>query len=292
MTNPRAEQHPHASQGPRRAGPMARLFPGSGRIPVPARFLGGPHRRRAGTGRSPWRFGVPLVCLLAGLLLAATHGVSGGGEIRRSDAPRLVDLVREAQSSVDRLSAKRDALASRIDSTHGRSSDRALAAMLARSAQLAGEAGLQPVHGPGLVVTLTDAQRDANGQFPRDASPDDLVVHQQDVQAVLNALWSGGAEAVQMQDQRIIASSAPRCVGNTLLLNGRTYSPPYTITAIGNAAAMQAALAAAPLVTLYKQYVVRFRLGYDEEIKSDVHIVGYDEPVRMHFAQPAGTVGY
>ena len=48
--------------------------------------------------RSRWRFGVPLVCLLAGLLLAATHGVSGGAEIRRSDAPRLVDLVREAQS--------------------------------------------------------------------------------------------------------------------------------------------------------------------------------------------------
>ena len=50
-----------------------------------------------GTRRSPWRLGVPVVCLLAGLLLAATHGVSGGAEIRRSDAPRLVDLVREAQ---------------------------------------------------------------------------------------------------------------------------------------------------------------------------------------------------
>lgn len=52
-----------------------------------------------------------------------------------------------------------------------------------------------------------------------------------------------------MQDQRLIATSVVRCVGNTLLLNGRTYSPPYTITAIGNAAAMQAALAAASLVT-------------------------------------------
>ncbi len=244
------------------------------------------------TRRSPWRFGVPLVCLLAGLLLAATHGVSGGAEIRRSDAPRLVDLVREAQSSVSRLDAERDELASKIDSTHGRSSDVALAAMLRRAAELAGEASMDPVHGPGLVVTLEDAQRDANGRFPRDASPDDLVVHQQDIQAVLNALWSAGAEAIQMQDQRIIATSLPRCVGNTLLLNGRTYSPPYTITAIGNAAAMQAALAAAPLVTLYKQYVVRFGLGYHEEVKPDVQIVGHSEPVRMHFAQPAGPVGY
>ena len=245
-----------------------------------------------GTRRSPWRLGVPLVCLLAGLLLAATHGVSGGAEIRRSDAPRLVDLVREAQASVNRLSAQRDELANKLDSMHGRSPDAALAAMLRRSAELAGEAGMDPVHGPGLVVTLEDAQRDANGRFPRDASPDDLVVHQQDIQAVLDALWSAGAEAIQMQDQRIIATSVPRCVGNTLLLNGRTYSPPYTITAIGNAAAMQAALAAAPLVILYKQYVVRFGLGYSEEVKPDVRIVGYTEPVRTHFAQPAGTVGY
>jgi len=244
------------------------------------------------TRRSPWRLGVPVVCLLAGLLLAATHGVSGGAEIRRSDAPRLVDLVRAAQSAVSRLNVERDELANKIDSVHGRSPDAALAAMRRRSAELAGEAGMDPVHGPGLVVTLQDAQRDANGRFPRDASPDDLVVHQQDIQAVLNALWSAGAEAIQMQDQRIIATSVPRCVGNTLLLNGRTYSPPYAITAIGDAAAMQDALAAAPLVTLYKQYVVRFGLGYSEEAKPDVALVGHSEPVRMHYAQPAGPLGY
>lgn len=235
---------------------------------------------------------MPVVCLLAGLLLAATHGVSGGTEIRRSDSPRLVDLVHDAQNAVDRLSVQRDALAAQIDSTHGASAGSALAAMLARADELAADAGLEPVRGPGLVVTLSDAQRDANGRFPRDASPDDLVVHQQDIQAVLNALWSAGAEAIQMQDQRIIGTSAPRCVGNTLLLNGRTYSPPYSITAVGDAAAMQAALAAAPLVTLYKQYVVRFGLGYSEQVQTDLLVAGYTEPVRMRYAQPAGPVGY
>ena len=86
--------------------------------------------------RSAWRFGVPLVCLLAGLLLAATHGVSGGDEIRRGDAPRLVDLVRESQTSVDRLSAQRDSLATAIDTHHGGSpgADAALAAITQRTA--------------------------------------------------------------------------------------------------------------------------------------------------------------
>ena len=244
--------------------------------------------------RSPWRFGVPLVCLLAGLLLAATHGVSGGAEIRRSDAPRLVDLVREAQQSVDRLTSQRDALVTTIDTHHGGSpgADAALAAITNRSAKLALDAGLDPIHGPGLVVTLNDAQRDAEGRFPRDATPDDLVVHQQDIQAVLSALWSSGAEGIQVQDQRIIGTSAPRCVGNTLLLNGRTYSPPYVITAIGDAPAMQAALAAAPLVTLYRQYVVRFGLGYSEQPRGQVDLVGHSGPVTMKFAKPAGPIGY
>ena len=243
--------------------------------------------------RSAWRLGVPIVCLLAGALLGTTHGVSGGGEIRRSDAPRLVDLVRDAEQSVDRLSAQRDALAAQVDDARAgpARSDAAVAALMTKAAPRAVAAGTVPMHGPGLVVTLTDAQRDANGRFPRDASPDDLVVHQQDIQAVLNALWSGGAEAVQMQDQRLLATSAPRCVGNTLLLNGRTYSPPYTVTAIGDVLAMQAALTAAPLVTLYKQYVVRFGLGYAEEPRADVQVVGYTGPITLHHAKPAGPAG-
>jgi uncharacterized protein YlxW (UPF0749 family) len=241
------------------------------------------------TQRSAWRFGVPLVCLLAGMLLATTHWVSGGNEIRRGDSPRLLDLVREAQQSVDRLSAQRDGLSAQVDAARSgpAATDSDVAALAAQISPLSLEAGLTPVRGPGLVVTLTDAQRDANGQFPRDATADDLVVHQQDVQAVLNALWAGGAEALQMQDQRLITTSAPRCVGNTLLLNGRTYSPPYKITAVGDVPGMQAALAAAPLVTLFKQYAVRFGLGYTEEAQSEIRVVGYPEPVAMHYARPS-----
>jgi uncharacterized protein YlxW (UPF0749 family) len=251
------------------------------------------HDRPRSPGRSsPWRLGVPLVCLLAGLLLAATHGVSGGKEIRRGDAPRLVDLVRATQSTVEELTARRDTLTSAAGSVHGRGAGAARSAMRIRDDLMARAAGLEAVHGPGLVVTLTDAQRDANGRFPRDASPDDLVVHQQDISAVLNALWSAGAEAVQMQDQRITAESAPRCVGNTLLLGGRTYSPPYVVTAIGDPDAMQAALAAAPLVTLYKQYVIRFGLGYSEQVNTDLRVVETPGPARMRYAVPAGPVDY
>lgn len=250
-------------------------------------------RRARPAKRSAWRFGVPVVCVAAGLLLGTTYGVSGGDEIRRSDAPRLVDLVREAQQSVDRLSAEQGALALQFDNHHGGSpgAAAALTAITDRGDALAAQAGLTPLRGPGLVVTLNDAQRDAQGRFPRDASPDDLVVHQQDIQGVINAMWSAGAEGIQVQDQRIVATSAPRCVGNTLLLNGRTYSPPYVIAAVGDPGAMQAALAESALVTLYKRYAVRFGLGYTEEVR-DVELVGHSESLRMKFAQPIGPLGY
>jgi uncharacterized protein YlxW (UPF0749 family) len=206
----------------------------------------------------------------------------------------LVDLVREAQTSVDRLSARREALVDLVDNHHGGSpaSDAALEAITRRADALGVDAGLEALRGPGLVVTLDDAQRDAEGRFPGDASADDLVVHQQDIEAVLNALWSAGAEGIQMQDQRIIATSAPLCVGNTLLLNGRTYSPPYAIRAIGDVPAMQAALAASPMVGLYKRYVVRFGLGYTEEPVARVDVVAHPPAVRMRYAKPAGPLGY
>jgi uncharacterized protein YlxW (UPF0749 family) len=129
--------------------------------------------------------------------------------------------------------------------------------------------------GPGVTVTLTDAPRDADGKYPVDASPDDLVVHQQDVQSVLNALWVGGAEAIGMQDQRIVNTSAPRCIGNTLLLHGRTYSPPYVMSAIGDPARLEAALANEPGIRVFKQYATRFGLGYSETASGQVTLPGY-----------------
>ena len=89
-----------------------------------------------------------------------------------------------------------------------------------------------PWSGPGVTVRLEDAPTDS----PRrdEVSPDVLVVHQQDLQAVMNALWAGGAEAMELMDQRVISTSAFQCVGNVLKLHGRLYSPPYVVRAIGD----------------------------------------------------------
>ena len=116
----------------------------------------------------------------------------------------------------------------------------------------ANRVGLIPVAGPAVTVTLDDAPSSvaANG-----IEPDLLVVHQQDIQAVVNAFWSGGAEAMTIQGQRVISTTAVKCVGNTVVLHGIPYAPPYEISAIGDQARLRAALAESEPIQIYQQYV-------------------------------------
>jgi uncharacterized protein YlxW (UPF0749 family) len=131
---------------------------------------------------------------------------------------------------------------------------------------LEGVTGLSSVTGSALQVTLNDAPHDSGTALPAGVAPDDLVVHQQDVQAVVNAFWRSGAVAVQVMDQRIISTSAIRCVGNTLLLQGRVYSPPFTITGIGSLTELQDGLNSEPGVQIYREYVDRLGLGWKVKI--------------------------
>jgi uncharacterized protein YlxW (UPF0749 family) len=109
----------------------------------------------------------------------------------------------------------------------------------------------------------------------------DIVVHQQDVQAVVNALWAGGAEAMTLMGQRVIATGAVRCVGNTLLLYGRTYSPPFRITAIGPVGIMRQSLETSRSVGAFRQAAEDFNLGYHVTDEGDVRMPGYTGQVSL-----------
>lgn len=235
-----------------------------------------------------WYVLVVVVCAVVGLLLATTRAASHGSEIRTSDSARLSDLVRTARDDTVAAQHTRDDLAAQVQALQSATaeSDAEVADVLAQAGALDTAAGLVPLNGRGVVVTLTDASRDAAGNYPADATPDDLVVHQQDVQSVLNALWAGGAEAIRMQDQRITMASAPRCIGNTLLLHGRTYSPPYVMAAVGNPDTMIAALESEPGVRTFRQYAARFGLGFAVEVNEAVTVPGYDGAVTARYAQP------
>ncbi len=89
-----------------------------------------------------------------------------------------------------------------------------------------------------------------------------------------------------LQDQRVIATSAVRCVGNTLILQGRVYSPPYTITAIGDVDRMRQALDSSPEIIIYKQYVDAYALGWKEEDLGQTTFPGFSGSVDLRYAKP------
>ncbi|WP_089248400.1 DUF881 domain-containing protein [Rhodococcoides kyotonense] len=245
-------------------------------------------RRRARLTDRVWQIMVVVVCVVVGILLATTRQLSSGDEIRRSDTTRISDLVRSAQSSTDDADTARADLTRRLEELQSAAGaqDAEVGDALAKSEALSGAAGLNPESGAGVVVTLTDAPRGADGRYASGAAPNDLVVHQQDVQSVLNALWTGGASAIAMQDQRIVSEIAPRCIGNTLLLGGRTYSPPYVVTALGDPARLTAALENNRGVRVFQQYALRYGLGYDATAADDLTVPGYTGVVRTRYAQP------
>jgi uncharacterized protein YlxW (UPF0749 family) len=112
-----------------------------------------------------------------------------------------------------------------------------------------------------VIVTMSDAP--ANQPTPSGANPNVLVVHQQDLQAVINALWAGGAEGISLQNQRIVSTTGVKCVGNTVVLQGVPYSPPYRIVAVGNVDGMYNGLRRSRDVQNYLAYTAPpYNLGW------------------------------
>jgi uncharacterized protein YlxW (UPF0749 family) len=235
-----------------------------------------PGRGRGGT------VGVTAVLVVAGLLFAASARAADGSDLR-NDVTDLAGLVQVEAEGVDRTSQRVAELRQEIDGLTGGVADAQVQQLQGRADELALPAGLRPVQGPGVQVTLHDAPRDR--PVPEGVDPDLLVVHQQDLQGVVNALWAGGAEAMTIMDQRIVATSAVRCVGSTLRLQGRVYSPPYTIRAIGDPEQLAEALDRARPVRVYQEYVRAYGLGYDQDVKASIRMPAFDGPLEMRHAQ-------
>lgn len=243
---------------------------------------------RRGARRQRWWLGVPVITLAAGLLFTTSATTADGPPLREDRRLQLTDLIEEREGRVAAAAAEIAPLEAEVaaltEALGG--SDATVLAEQARAEQYRAAAGFTALHGPGLTVTLNDALR-SDGVPPPGAKPNDLLVHQQDLQAVLNALWAGGAEAMSIMGERVLSTSAAICVGPVLLLHGRPHSPPYVIVAIGDPEAMSGALAAAPGVQLYREAVEAYGLGYRETVEEDVTVPAFEGTSTLRAAQVA-----
>lgn len=228
------------------------------------------------------------VFALAGLIFFTSFDTAKGTNIR-TDASllKLSDLIHERSRKNGELEESNGALRDDVESLAERD-DGSTKAEDDKLAALEKRAGTQKLKGEAITVTLDDAPPDATAKLPGypEPQPDYLVIHQQDLQAVVNAMWQGGAEGIKVMDQRLISTSAVRCVGNTLILQGRVYSPPYKITAVGDPEKLKKALSASPAIQNYMVYVNVYGLGWQVEDNGTVTLPGYSGTVDLRHAKP------
>ena len=245
--------------------------------------------RRSVRFRRPglWTALVPVVALLAGLLFATSSRTALGTDLRAGESSQLSSLIDQRDATVAEQQEELAVLQSQVEALTDQAATRntEVAAALAEASTASPSAGLTPVVGPGLTVTLDDAPPQAAGDLTSQTLVDNLVIHQSDVQGVVNAMWAAGADGVAIMGQRLIATSAVICVGNTLLLHGRKYSPPFVVTAVGSATQMRQQLSASYEVGLLEDAVEDYGLTFEVTDQRQLELPAYDGPLEMQHAQ-------
>lgn len=215
---------------------------------------------------------IALVCVVLGFMLAVQFRTT---QDIRSTVP--FQRVEELSQRLLQAEKERDSLLEEVKMLEDSSSKEVVKEQINN---LKMGAGIMPVEGPGIIITIDDSKR----QSKAGENPNLYIIHDDDILKVINELWAAGAEAVSINEQRLIANSEIRCAGPTLSVNNTRYSPPYDIMAIGDPKSLEAAL--------------RMRGGVMETLqvwgiqvnvkKADrVTVPGYKGTFRFEHAKPA-----
>jgi uncharacterized protein YlxW (UPF0749 family) len=206
---------------------------------------------------------------------------------RRAAEPRKAELIRLIESrrvqvgDLDEAVAELRGQVATAERREARESA-VQAAAAADATQLAVAAGTLTVRGRGVQVRLADSDRPAR-------SPDDASagrIHDVDVQLVVNALFAAGAEAVAINGNRVVATTAIRSAGDTLVVNFRPLRPPYRVDAI---AADLDRFNASDIAERFRRWSKLFGLSYSTKREERLTIPGFTGRVAIDTAQPAGA---
>lgn len=224
--------------------------------------------------------------VLSGVLFVASAENSEGTDLRPGRYTDLASLVEAEADQYDALRERATELDDEVDRLAGSVSDAGVTKLRQRADQLRDPAGLEPQRGSGVRITLSDAPREVVEAQPEAADVNEYVVHQQDIQAVVNALWRGGATAVTIAGQRIITTTGIKCEGNAVTLHGVPYPQPYVIEAVGDPTSLQSSVGADSYVAAYLDAVARDTVGWDLEVEDDVEAPAYEGVLAMSYAEP------
>jgi uncharacterized protein YlxW (UPF0749 family) len=235
-------------------------------------------KARDGRRTAAGKFLTFTVIAIAGLMMSSAAVAARGQDLRPNRNTDLIELVRAQAARNADLAKQVGDLRTEVDKLSTQQGGGGVDTSAAAAA-----AGLTAVKGPAVSVTLTDAPANVK---PIGVAEELLIVHQQDIQAVVNTMWQAGAEAMSIQGQRVTARTGIKCVGNSVLLHGIPYAPPYVIVAIGDQRAIEQALDGSTYLQAYRQYTDRYGLGYAEKRITEATLAAYTGAIELGYARP------
>lgn len=223
------------------------------------------------------------VGLVAFLMVTAWSQVRGQSETAERRRRELASLVETRQRQAGDLETELAALRKRFEDQSRTNARAGLRALEGERLRFALAAGTTPARGPGIVVALADSA-DADRADPGSA---DLHIQDVDVQLVVNALWEAGAEAVAINGQRVVGTTAIRSAGGAILVNYKVLTSPYRIEAVGDARGLERLFRASAIARRFTEWSEVYHLGYTVRRSSRLTLPAFGGSIRLRYAQPS-----
>lgn len=202
--------------------------------------------RKAAAGYAPPRAGRRLLTMLIAVVLGAA--TTSAAVYLRAPEPAVLaartlleDQIKDRTGTAATLRGQNQELSDQIAALQASALSAKDPGLLAELEHDTVAAGASTVVGPGLRITLSDAPADASGEVDADNRVQDV-----DLQIVVNALWSAGAEAVAINGQRLTSLTAIRSAGSAILVDLVPLTGPYVVEAVGDRVDMQTRFARTP----------------------------------------------
>lgn len=231
------------------------------------------------------RPGVLLATALALVSFVLSAGWLQTGERRERFEGRRADLAALVAARQERAAALQSdlrELRAEVSRLAGGDGGGELGRLRDATARLARAAGLSPMTGPGVAVELSDSTLAKRGD-PQSA---DFQIQDVDLQSVVNELWSAGAEAIAVNDQRAVATTAIRNAGGAVLVNYDVLSSPYRVVAIGDRSRLRARFERSHAAAQFRRWSDIYRLGFKVSDSGDLSVPGFVGSLQFRYARP------
>ena len=132
--------------------------------------------------------------------------------------------------------------------------------------------GATNVSGEGLVISLSDGEMQIKDEESKS------LAHAADLRDIVNLLWYAGAEAISINDERLIYNTSIDCIVSTIMINSNNYAPPFTVKAIGNQKDLSNVINSSRKLVDIKKRADKKQISFSIQNQSDIKINKYSGP--------------